>query len=480
MSSSPLSSLPPEQLSVLLKTAEKTLQQRITENRLAHYRPYEKQRDFHDAGALKRERLFMAGNQLGKTWAGAFEAAMHATGRYPEWWRGRRFEKPVIAWAAGVTSVSTRDTVQRLLLGRPGQHGTGTIPKVCIKDVQSARGTPDLADHIVVKHVSGGDSYIYLKSYEQGREKWQGETVDLVWFDEEPPEAIYTEGLTRTNATGGFVWMTFTPLKGMSDVVGRFLMQPDNADISVTSMTIDDVAHYSAEDKARIIASYPPHEREARAKGIPTMGSGRVFPIEESAISVAPFAVPDDWLQLGAMDFGYDHPFAAVKLAWDRDADCIYVTNAFRKSEATPVIHAGALKPWGEGPANTQWLPWAWPHDGHQHDKGSGDQLAALYKKQGLRMHHDHATHKAGGFGTEAGITDMLERMETGRFKVFASLGEWFEEFRLYHRKDGLIVKLRDDLMSATRIGVMMLRIARKPERKRYDAPRTDYLDEAW
>jgi len=424
----------------------------------------------------------MAGNQLGKTWAGAYEAAMHATGRYPEWWRGRRFDKPVIAWAAGVTSVSTRDTVQRLMLGRPGQHGTGTIPKACLIDVQSARGTPDLADHIVVQHVSGGQSYIYLKSYEQGREKWQGETVDLVWFDEEPPEPIYTEGLTRTNATGGMVWMTFTPLKGMSDVVSRFLME-ESPDRSVTSMTIDDVGHYSAEDKARIIASYPAFEREARAMGIPTMGSGRVFPVEEAAISVQPFEIPMHWVQLGAMDFGYNHPFGAVKLAWDRDADCVYVTNAFRKSEATPVVHAGAIKPWGALPDGSQWLPWAWPHDGLQHDKGSGDQLAALYKKQGLKLHGDHATHKAGGFGTEAGITDMLERMETGRFKVFASLGEWFEEFRLYHRKDGLIVKLRDDLMSATRVGVMMLRIARKPPtepRGPMMAQGLDYLNEVF
>ena len=396
----------------------------------------------------------MAGNQLGKTWAGAYEAAMHATGRYPEWWRGRRFDKPVIAWAAGVTSVSTRDTVQRLMLGRPGQHGTGTIPKACLVDVQSARGTPDLADHIVVQHVSGGQSYIYLKSYEQGREKWQGETVDLVWFDEEPPEPIYTEGLTRTNATGGMVWMTFTPLKGMSDVVSRFLME-ESPDRSVTSMTIDDVEHYSAEDKARIIAGYPEHEREARAMGIPTMGSGRVFPVPEADIRCDPFEIPDWWPRLGAMDFGYDHPFAAVELAFDPDTDCIYVTKAFRQSKTTPLLHAAALKPWGA------WLPWAWPHDGLQHDKGSGEQLAKLYKGQGLKLHGEHATHQAGGFGTEAGIMEMLDRMQSGRFKVFASLGEWFEEFRLYHRKDGLIVKLQDDLMSATRIGVMMKRIAK-------------------
>lgn len=403
----------------------------------------------------------MAGNQLGKTWAGAFEAAMHATGRYPDWWRGRRWDRPIVAWAAGVTALSTRDNVQRLLLGRPGSHGTGTIPKDALIEAVNARGIPDLADHIRVKHAAGGESLIYLKTYEQGREKWQGETLDWLWLDEEPPEDIYTEGLTRTNTTGGMVWLTFTPLKGMSEVVERFLLGKPSPDRAVTQMTISDAEHYSEAERARIIESYPEHEREARANGVPIMGSGRVFPIAESAIKCDPIEIPSHWVQLGAMDFGWDHPFAAVKLAWDRDADCIYVTAAYRQSQATPVIHAAAIKPWGVLRGQEQWLPWAWPHDGMQHDKGSGQQLATQYRAQGLKMHNEHATHASGGYGVEAGIMDMIDRMKTGRFKVFSTLTDWFEEFRLFHRKDGIIVKERDDLMSATRVGCMMLRIGR-------------------
>jgi hypothetical protein len=222
----------------------------------------------------------------------------------------------------------------------------------------------------------------------------------------------------------------------------------------VTTMTIDDVEHYTAEDKARIIASYPQHEREARAKGIPTMGSGRVFPIAEELIRMEPRAIPKHWAQINGLDFGWDHPFAAVNLAWDRDADCVIVTKGYRQKEATPIIHAASIRGWGE------WIPCAWPHDGYQHDKGSGDQLAELYRKQHLNMLTEHATHAEGGFGTEAGVMDMLDRMQTGRWKVFSNFGEWFEEFRLYHRVEGKIVKERDDLMSASRIGLMMLRYA--------------------
>ena len=222
----------------------------------------------------------------------------------------------------------------------------------------------------------------------------------------------------------------------------------------VVSMTIDDVEHYTAEEKARIIASYPPHEREARSKGIPTMGSGRVFPVPEDVITCEPRAIPKHWPQIIGIDFGWEHPTAAARIAWDRDNDCVYVTACYRRKEAVPVIHAAAIKSWGE------WIPVAWPHDGLQHDKGSGLALADQYRDNGLNMLSEQASHDEGGNGVEAGLMDMLERMETGRFKVFAGLNDWFEEFRLYHRLNGKLVKERDDIMSATRYGVMMLRHA--------------------
>lgn len=208
---------------------------RRTRNRLRDYRPYAKQRAFHDAGKSFDERLFMAGNQLGKTWAGGFEWAIHLTGRYPDWWNGRVFDKPVRFWAAGVTGESTRDNPQRVLVGPPQQdelRGTGAVPFDTLKDCTPSRGLPDALDSIVVRHGGGGDvqageSVCSFKSYEKGRQKWQGETLEGVWYDEEPPLEIYSEGKTRTNATGGINIVTFTPLLGMSDVVMLFLAEDD-------------------------------------------------------------------------------------------------------------------------------------------------------------------------------------------------------------------------------------------------------------
>lgn len=223
---------------------------------------------------------------------------------------------------------------------------------------------------------------------------------------------------------------------------------------SITRMTIDDAEHYTPAQRASIIASYPAHEREARAKGIPTLGSGRVFPVPEEDISVPPPVVGRAWRQIGGIDFGWEHPTAAVKLALDADTDVVYVLAAYRKKVTTPILHAATLKGWG---AN---LKWAWPHDGLQHDKGSGEQLAEQYRGHGLKMLPERATFEDGTNGVEAGIMDMLDRMQTGRLKVSANLAEWFEEFRLYHRKDGIIVKERDDLMAATRYALMMIRFA--------------------
>lgn len=419
--------------------------------------------EFHAASSTFRERLFTAGNQCGKTWSSAYEIAIHLTGRYPEWWTGRRWSRPTVGWATGITGESVRDTLQRLLLGRSGEWGTGTIPADDIIDVKRAQGIADSVDTVLVRHITGGISRVTFKSYEKGRERWQGETIDFLALDEEPPLDIYVEGLTRTNATKGMLFMTFTPLKGMSDVVKRFYNE-QSPDRTITTMTIEDVGHYTREDKDRIIASYPAHERKARAMGVPFLGSGQVFPVPEDDIMIEYMVLPDHWPRVVGIDFGFDHPFAAVWLAWDRDNDVVYVYDVYMNRQGTPRSHAPAILQ--RGP----WLPVAWPHDGLQHSKDSGIQLAEQYRSAGLNMLHERAQYEEtpdGGqnsrFSVEAGIMDMLERMKSGRFKVFSHLGDWWTEFRMYHRKDGKIVAKDDDAMSATRYAVMSLRFAQTP-----------------
>jgi hypothetical protein len=149
-----------------------------------------------------------------------------------------------------------------------------------------------------------------------------------------------------------------------------------------------------------------------------------------------------------------------VKGAWNRDNDRVVVIDCYKRQESSDIIpiHAAAIKAMGG-----DMIPVAWPFDGKMGNKSDGVAVKELYRQQGLRMLWEHATFQDGGFGVEPSIQRLLERMRTGRWLVMAHLKDWFEEFRIYHRKNGLVVKERDDLMSASRYMKMMLRYAREP-----------------
>lgn len=461
-----MTTLEEEGPSILDNKLQAEIDRAMDRRKLEFYKPYPKQFAFHGTGAILgiKERLLMAGNQLGKTLSASGETAIHATGLYPPWWNGRRFNTPIVGWVGSPTGQTMREGPQRLLLGEIGEWGTGMIPGRSILDIRKAiHGSSDQVEMIMVRHEPTGKiSRLLLKTYDQGRIRWQGATIHFVWYDEEPPEDVYVEGKTRTVVYDGFVMLTFTPLLGMTEVVGRYLLERPAGSI-VVKMGIAEAEHFSTERRAEIIASYPADQREARANGEPIMGSGRVFPIDPEDISETPLQIPDYWPRIAGLDIGWDHPTAVVWLAWDRDIDVVHVYDTYKLKEQTPVVHAATMKK--KGP----WIPIAWPHDGHQHDKGSGVIIAQQYRNEGVLMLPTHATHPpqagkregTGGFSLEAGVSDMLVRMQTGRWKVFSTCHDWFDEYKMYYRKDGQIVKKGDDLMSASRVANTMLRHAR-------------------
>lgn len=411
-----------------------------------------------------RERALFGANRGGKTFTAGMETAMHLTGIYPDWWQGIRFKKAV-RWGVGSeTGDLLKKGPQRMLYGPMEAIGTGTIPKdLLVIPPKMSRGIPDGIDTLQVRHCTDGVpdgtlSAAVFMSYADGRAKWASDEWDGAWLDEEPEEDIYTEALTRTNITLGPVLLTFTPLKGVSDVVMRFINQHPGT--QMVSMTLDEAEHFTPEARSQIEASYPEHEREARTKGVPILGSGKIFPYAESSIKVPPFEIPKHFAKLGAMDFGTDHPFAAVKGAWDRETDTVYITDCYKERGKMPYAHAASLRHWGR-------IRWAWPHDGLQIQRAGreGKQLAQMYRDEGLDLISEHAQYPDDrGNGLEESIADMKTRMETGRFKVFDHLENWLEEFRYYHRKDGIVVKERDDAISATRYLLMSLRYAEASE----------------
>jgi phage terminase large subunit-like protein len=438
--------------------------------RLEYYKPYPKQMEFHNSFGHRTQqpsvqKAFIAANKIGKTYCGAMEISMHATGRYPEWFKGVRFPRAVEILVGSNTNETLRDICQKELLGDPTDDkrlGTGTIPIDTIGKVTRKAGVPNSLDSVRVKHVSGGWSRIYMRAYEQGFKKFMGIHFDVGWADEEPPLDIWSQMLRATFAKRTSVlMMTLTPEEGMTQVVAQF-MNDLKLGQAIVNATWDDAPHMTPEVREQRLAAMPPHEREMRTKGVPLMGSGLVFDIPENELVVEPIAIPRHWPQIIGIDFGWDHPFGAAKLAWDRDADIVYITADYRESKAVPAIHAAAIKPWGS------WIPVAWPHDGLNTEKGGGETLIQLYREEGIPCLKDKATNPAspgkidgqGDNAVEPPLLDMVERSQTGRLKVFKTCRHWLEEKRMYHRKEGKLVKQNDDVISASRYAYMMLRFA--------------------
>lgn len=212
---------------------------------------------YHDEGPLRRElygkhmEFFaaqgpysevgaIAGNRTGKTFMAAYASTCHITGWYPKWWPGRIWNRPTRGWPCGKTRQKTREIIQTYLFGDvvpaggfggwqhnpKGVTGTGMIPGEWIGRLTWQQGVPDFIDTATIKHQSGGWSLVGLKSYEQGREAFEGTKLDWIWDDEEPPADVYGEQLMRLTPTNGGVKQniglmlcTFTPLEGLTEVV---------------------------------------------------------------------------------------------------------------------------------------------------------------------------------------------------------------------------------------------------------------------
>lgn len=451
------------QLLTALDRKEKT-------NQLKHYKPYDWQLRFHNAeghltpGRPASQRAVMCANQIGKTFGGGREGAIHLTGRYPEWWRGYRFNRPINMLVGGLTNESVRDICQKELFGEPTddkQMGFGAVPLEYIgKSIRKA-GVPNALDSVQVKHISGGWSKVSFRAYEQGAKKHMGSRIDLGWLDEEPPEDIWAQYIRGTLATKGILYITFTPEEGMTKVVYSFLndIKPGQALIRATW---DDAPHMNHERREQLLMAIPSHQRDMRSKGVPLRGSGLVYQIPQEDIECDPFEIPSYWPRVCGVDFGIDHGFAAVWFAWDRERDIAYLCDAYKASGEKVSEHVSQLNKRGN------WIPVIWPHDGLNREKSSGKPLADVYREEGANMWFEQFSNPPGpgveegkgGNSVEFGIEHILHRMQTQRFKVFKTLQPWFLEWMDYHRDDGKIVKQYDDLMDATRYACLSLRHA--------------------
>lgn len=399
---------------------------------------YVKHMEFFAGGAHHRERYFRAANRTGKSEAGAFETACHLTGIYPHWWTGRRFNRPINALVAGESGRLVRDSIQIKLIGPPSALGTGMIPFDCIIERRSKAGIPDAVDTVQVKHSSGGVSLLQFQAFDQGREAFQATARDLVWLDEEPPLSVYSEALTRTMTTQGLMITTFTPLKGMSDTIIFLERKADEGKILRVTATWADAPHLSQASQDEMLQAYPPHQRDARTKGIPALGSGAIYPVPESDIVCEPFELPVHWRRSYAMDVGWNRT-AVIWGAHDEANDVVYLYGEYYRGQAEPSVHAEAIK------AHGTWMQGVIDPAARGRGQKDGDQLLAMYLELGLSV-------VCADNSREAGIYEVYQRLSTGRLKIFSTLQNVLNEYRIYRRDDkGAVVKQDDHLMDCIR-----------------------------
>ena len=406
---------------------------------------YRKHLDFFAAGATHKERLFMAANRVGKSEAGAYEVALHATGLYPDWWRGRRFTGPVEVWAVGTNSQTTRDIVQAKLYGPTIAPRTGMLPAHTILGTTLARGgLSGSLEAIQVQHVTGGTSLIGLKTYEQGRSSFEGTAKHVVWCDEEPPLDCYTEMLYRTVTTRGVALVTFTPLQGLSEVVKGFIEPSEEARPykHVTQAGWDDVPHLDEDEKRAVLATTPPWQRDARTKGTPSLGAGAIYPVPESEFVVEDFPIPDHWPRAYGLDVGWNRTAAiwgAVQRETKESLGTVYLYAEHYRAEAEPAIHAAAIR------ARGAWVRGVIDPAARGRSQKDGHALLDVYRQLGLDI--EPASH-----AVDAGLYAVWTRLSGGRLKVMRSCQQWLREYRMYRRDEsGKIVKADDHLMDATR-----------------------------
>jgi len=206
----------------------------------------------------------------------------------------------------------------------------------------------------------------------------------------------------------------------------------------------DNAPHLTEEQKERLWASMPPHMRDARAKGIPSLGAGAIYPVPEDFITCDPFDIPDYFTQCYALDVGWNRT-AAVWGAYDANTDILYLYSEHYRGEAEPPVHAAAIR------ARGTWIPGVIDPAARGRGQKDGSRLYDDYRQLGLD------TLEIAENALEAGIYAVWTRMSTGRLKVFRTLTNWFAEFRFYQRDDKGRVKdgQADHLMDATRYLVL-------------------------
>ena len=323
-----------------LKAVESELKRRRDDDFLSKYNSgdkiHKKQVAFHKC--QKRNRWVFGGNRSGKTECGAVECVYMARGIHPY----RENRKDSVGWVVSLSGQVQRDVAQKKILHY--------LRRDWIEEVVMLSGRKDapesgIIDFIRVKNVFGGVSVIGFKSCDQGREKFQGASLDYVWFDEEPTKDIYLECRMRVMDKKGDIFATMTPLKGLTFVYEEiYLNKKKDPEIWYEFMEWKDNPYLDSEEVDLMEGCMDERTLQSRRFGRFGASEGLVYPeFDESVHIIEPFEVPKEWQDNISIDPGLNNPLSAHWYAVDFD-DNVYVVYEHYEAGKDIDYHAQALK----------------------------------------------------------------------------------------------------------------------------------------
>ena len=298
-----------------LDMVEKSLKRFKSHNKLLTYNKekiHKKQIEFHKC--KKRNRWVFGGNRSGKSECGAVEAVWMVRGIHPY----RENRKNVEGWVVSLSQQVQRDVAQKKVLEYLNPEWV-----VEVVMISGRKGSPQngIIDYIVVKNVFGGLSRLGFKSCDQGREKFQGTSLDFVWFDEEPPYDIYLECKMRVLDKKGDIFATMTPLKGLSWVYSKIYLNPQNdSEIWTIFMEWADNPYLDKNEIEEMSKTLSEEELQSRRYGNFLSYGGLVYKeFDERVNVIEPFCVPKEWYDNISIDPGLHNPLSAHFYAVDFD-----------------------------------------------------------------------------------------------------------------------------------------------------------------
>ena len=424
----------------------------------------------------------IASNQTGKSETAMSLVACLATGVIPDWWKGRKYDRPVKIMVAGVDSNHNKNVLQEKLFGSnnwrlKAERGSGMIPKDYIIDEAAVTIRGDDLSSIKIRHVTGGMSEILFRAYSQGREAAQGFQADFIVIDEQPKDDFWSEALLRTAATDGCVVCSFTPLKGMTGLVSELMELPAEKESpkdkygfkfkskdgwSMVRATWDDITHISEENKMQLRKGIPDYEVATRTYGMPMAGHGRIFPFSRDEFVYTPSEtlIEDRWDHLVGIDIGHGFgrdPSAAILCAYDEDRDIVYVVNARKETTDTTRDLARLVV------KVEHQCPVAFPSDANRSSMNSETTVAQQLREMDIKLLMRPFMNPKGADGKKnnhkmPGIKHISERIREGKLKISDRCRPLLDEIDQYSYTDtGKIQDGNDHCIDALRYAVMSI-----------------------